>query len=167
MSLLKGVGVFNSARSRRQSTKLVGIQLSVRNRARRVTKKATTFPTSQPEAFQSSTVSEHDDQVLDWDDGSESVGGDIEEPRRSSTHQKRKEKATEQWNTLRGNLLAAFREQLVPPRSPSCSKCAEEASVRCTDCGVDVYFCEGCARRSHEEHFPYHLLETWKVSPIL
>lgn len=163
MSLLKGVGIFNSARSRRESTRLVGIQLSVGNRARRVTKKATTFPTGQPEALQS-TVSEHDHH---WDDGGEFVGGDIEEPRRSSTHQKKKEKAAEQWKTSRGNLLAAFREQLVPPQSPSCSECTGEATVRCTDCGVDVYFCEGCARRSHEEHFPYHLLETWKVSPAL
>ena len=114
MSLLKGVGIFNSARSRRESTRLVGIQLSVGNTARRVTKKATTFPTGQPEALQS-TVSEHDHH---WDDGGEFVGGDIEEPRRSSTHQKKKKKAAEQWKTSRGNLLAAFREQLVPPQSP-------------------------------------------------
>ena len=161
MSLLQGVGIFNSARSRRQSTRLVGIKLNVRNRARRVTKKATAFPTGPPEALQSS-FSEHDDHVVDWDDGGELLGEDIEEGQRqhsSSTHQKKKEKAAEQWNTLRGSLLAAFREQLVPPQSPSCSICAEEATVRCTDCGVDVYFCEGCARRSHEEHYLYHLLE--------
>ena len=76
------------------------------------------------------------------EDGGEFVGGDIEEPRRSSTHQK-KEKAAEQWKTSRGNLLAAFRERLVPPQSSSCSECTAEEIVWCTDCGVDAYFCEG------------------------
>ena len=76
MSLLKGVGIFNTARSRRQSTRLVGIQLSVGIRARRVTKKATTFPTGQPEVLQS-TVSEHDHH---WDDRGESVVGILRNP---------------------------------------------------------------------------------------
>lgn len=165
MSLLKGVGKFNSSRSRRNCTRLVGIKLSVGSRTRRVKKKVTTFPSDEARELQSELNAE----VVDEDEGGDFVGGGIEDPGFSipptqPTHEMKKEKAAEQWSSLRGTLVVAFREQLVPPQSPTCSICGIEATVRCADCGVDVYFCEECGRRSHGERLIYHLLETWKVS---
>ena len=79
-------------------------------------------------------------------------------------HTRRKQKAAEKWEELRGALTRTVIEnECLPPDVP-CYICGnEDIVVRCVECGPFNYYCECCATELHVKCFYHHCPEIWKV----
>ena len=76
--------------------------------------------------------------------------------------QKRVENLEENWETIRKTIFTSVLSSLAPPSSPVlCCRCAaNEAVLRCRQCGVLQYLCAQCDDDTHCSQ-PLHDREVW------
>ena len=86
---------------------------------------------------------------------------DAQQP--SSSHTKRKQKASERWEFLQSVALSAVVTTMAK-RQLNCTVCNESASVvKCYQCGPQTYYCESCAITIHQNSLFHHYMEIWQV----
>ena len=89
---------------------------------------------------------------------------DAQQP--SSSHTKRKQKASERWEFLQSVALNAVVTTMAK-RKLNCTVCNESAGVvKCYQCGPQTYYCESCAIAIHQNSLFHHYMEIWQVRDI-
>ena len=80
----------------------------------------------------------------------------------------KKQGTVEAWAKAREVLLGVRSELFCPSEDPPCTVCgvslASGADIwRCSDCGNERFYCEGCISTVHEGSAVTHGLEKWEV----
>lgn len=76
-----------------------------------------------------------------------------------SSHTKRKQKASERWESLQSIALSAVVTTMAK-RQLNCTVCSESAGVvKCYYCGPQKYYCESCAIVIHQNSLFHHYME--------
>lgn len=70
------------------------------------------------------------------------------------------------WEQLRSKLLCVSVECSEMPLEQVCLFCDEEATIRCQDCGSQVFYCEHCWCNCHKKTNLFHVPEKWEVCAI-
>lgn len=99
------------------------------------------------------------------DDSYGDVGGSgASEEAAGSAYRARQERLATAWGDVRELLRRATVEGNGLPVGQSCSRCGEAASLRCLDCGAQIFLCSTCADAEHRSKCVFHRVEMWSVS---
>ena len=82
---------------------------------------------------------------------------------RKQSYNTRKERLTESWEKVRGDIFKAFTESSAPPNNCKCYECGSIGEIRCQSCGPFTFYCCECSIKVHKSVNVFHLLEIWKV----
>jgi hypothetical protein len=154
------------------------VSTSGKKRARSINLKASNLSnqSEKTDVCKEISVHDHDHIVADIGDSDTGITGpeaEVEssnspsQPSDFSRHQCRRLKEYARWEDIRETLLnCRIEETAFFPGDVECFDCESDAEIRCMDCGHDVYFCETCARKSHNGRNHFHVLEYFKVYDI-
>ena len=99
---------------------------------------------------------------------------DEEQPEHSvSSYEKRRRREADHWESLQDDLTKTYIEvSAMKPCNQYCIKCIEDgrpymlATMRCSDCGLNQFYCSDCAESLHKTRNFFHIVEVWKVSNL-
>ena len=98
---------------------------------------------------------------------------DEEHPEHSvSSYEKRRRREADHWESLQDDLTKTYIEGSAMKPNQCCIKCIEDgrpnmlATMRCSDCGPNQFYCSDCAESLHKTRNFFHIVEVWKVSNL-
>ena len=157
-----------SKRFRSCTVRIASVSTSGIKRARSINLKASKSSnhSEKTNVYKEISLHDQDHNVADMCDSDPEVVS-TNSPNQScdfSQHQFRRLKEYARWEDIRETLLnCRIEEPAFFPGDIECCDCESDADIRCVDCGHDVYFCETCARKSHNGRNHFHVLEYFKV----
>lgn len=103
------------------------------------------------------------------------VGSDYKDPIEHpvSSYEKRRRREADRWESLQDDLVKTCIEGSAMKPDQCCIKCSEDgqhdvlATMPCSDCGPNQFFCSDCAKSLHRTRNLFHIVEVWKVSNLL
>ena len=147
------------------SVRIASVSTSGKKRARTInlTASDSSSQNQKPDVYKE-TSHVQDDDVADMYDPEVLSTNSPSQPSDFSQHQCRRMKEYARWEDIREALLnCRIEEAAFFPGDIECCDCESDAEIRCVDCGHDVYFCETCAKKSHNGRNHFHVLEYFKV----
>ncbi len=80
------------------------------------------------------------------------------------SYREKRRRVLQSWKDQRHQIREVFIAGEVMPEDTSCNvaECAETATCRCIECGIQTYFCTTHVHEAHQEQL--HVPEIWQVS---